>query len=243
MNLLSEAEARKVSEQFSGGFKVRNRGLFMLGVSTGADIRELLTLTIGDVYQNDKPVDKLFFNNRDDVSRTVLVNQDGMKILQSLIDWHVEHYGSIDAQRPLFPSRNGRGKVALSSRRAHEVLRAAFIAAELSYKQTMQPLQKSTGLPTHEPAGHIFVAGIQGHININMMPMRICLNYEIEINHNRNKLLAPRPDVSVKDLIIKLIRLVLRMGVVIRVDEWFPTLLEFTSELESVLEIILNIFL
>ena len=47
----------------------------------------------------------------------------------------------------------------------------------------------------------------------------------------------------VKTSVIKLIRLVLRMGVVIRVDEWFPTLLEFTSELESVLEIILNIFL
>ena len=86
MNSLSEAEVRKVSEQFSGVFKVRNKGLFMLGVSTGADIRELLTLTIGDVYQNDKLVDKLFFNNRDDVSRTVPVNQDGIKAIQSLID-------------------------------------------------------------------------------------------------------------------------------------------------------------
>ena len=242
MNSLSEAEVRKVSEQFSGVFKVRNKGLFMLGVSTGADIRELLTLTIGDVSQNDKLVDKLFFNNRDDVSRTVPVNQDGIKAIQSLIDWHVEHYGNIDVQRPLFPSRNGKGKVALTSKSGHAVLKKAFIAAGLNYKQKTHPSQKSTGLPTHEPAGHIFVAGIQGHININMMPMRICLNYEIEINHNRNKLLASRPDVSVKDLIIKLIRLVLRMGAVIRVDEWFPTLLEFTSELESVLEIILNIF-
>ena len=132
MNSLSEAEVRKVSEQFSGVFKVRNKGLFMLGVSTGADIRELLTLTIGDVYQNDKLVDKLFFNNRDDVSRTVPVNQDGIKTIQSLIDWHVEHYGNIDAQRPLFPSRNGKGKVALSSKRGNKVLKAASIDAGLN---------------------------------------------------------------------------------------------------------------
>ena len=103
MNRLRKSEIRKVSEQFSGGFKVRNKGLFMLGVSTEVDIKELLALTIGDVYQNDKPVDQLFFNNRDDVSRTVPVNQDGMKTIQSLINWHVEYYGTVDTKRPLFP--------------------------------------------------------------------------------------------------------------------------------------------
>lgn len=240
---LTETDVRKISEQFSGKFKVRNKGLLMLSVSTEAAIEELLTLTIGDVYQNNKLVDKLFFNNRDDVSKTVPVNQDGIKAIQSLIDWHVEYYGNIDTQRPLFPSMKGRGKVALNSKSGHRVLRKAFAAAELNYKQRMDPLQKSAGRPTHEPTGHIFVAEMQGYININTMPIRICLNYEIEINPSRNKLLGSRPDVSVKDLIIKLIRLVFQMGAVMRADEWFPTLLEFTSELESVLEIILKIFL
>lgn len=127
MTLLKKTEIKKVSEQFSGVFKVRNKGLFMLYVSTGADISELLALTIGDAYQKGKPVDRLFFNNREEASRTVSVNQDGIKTIQSLIDWHVEHYGNIDMQRPLFPSRNGGGKVALSARRAHDVLRKAFI--------------------------------------------------------------------------------------------------------------------
>ena len=49
---LDNNEIRLVSACFTGTFEVRNRGLFMLGVSTGGRISELLSLTIGDVYQN-----------------------------------------------------------------------------------------------------------------------------------------------------------------------------------------------
>lgn len=41
-----------VSACFDGNpFEIRNRGLFMLGVSTGGRISELLSLQIEDVYQ------------------------------------------------------------------------------------------------------------------------------------------------------------------------------------------------
>ena len=49
---LDNNEIRQVSACFTGTFATRNRGLFMLGVSTGGRISELLSLTIGDVYQN-----------------------------------------------------------------------------------------------------------------------------------------------------------------------------------------------
>ena len=49
---LDNNEIRLVSACFTGTFEVRNRGLFLLGVSTGGRISELLSLTIGDVYQN-----------------------------------------------------------------------------------------------------------------------------------------------------------------------------------------------
>ena len=51
---LDNSEIRSVSTCFTGTFKVRNRGLFMLGVSTGGRINELLSLQIGDVYQNGR---------------------------------------------------------------------------------------------------------------------------------------------------------------------------------------------
>ena len=50
---LDNNEIRFVSACFTGTFEARNRGLFMLGVSTGGRISELLGLQIGDVWQND----------------------------------------------------------------------------------------------------------------------------------------------------------------------------------------------
>ena len=54
-------EIRLVSACFDGTYEVRNRGLFMLGVSTGGRISELLSLQIGDVWQTGKAVTDLLF--------------------------------------------------------------------------------------------------------------------------------------------------------------------------------------
>ena len=53
------AEYQRVSP---APFEARNRGLFMLGVSTGGRISELLSLRVGDVYQNGRPVTDLLFD-------------------------------------------------------------------------------------------------------------------------------------------------------------------------------------
>ena len=53
---LDNDEIRRVSAAFTGTYEACNRGLFMLGVSTGGRISELLSLRIGDVYQNKKIV-------------------------------------------------------------------------------------------------------------------------------------------------------------------------------------------
>ncbi len=47
---LDNTEIQRVSDCFTGNpFEARNRGLFMLGVSTGGRISELLSLQIGDI--------------------------------------------------------------------------------------------------------------------------------------------------------------------------------------------------
>ena len=46
---LDNDEIRRVSGCFTSTYEVRNRSLFMLGVSTGGRISELLSLTLGDV--------------------------------------------------------------------------------------------------------------------------------------------------------------------------------------------------
>ena len=58
---LDNNEIRSVSMYFIGTFATRNRGLFILGVSTDGRISELLSLKIGDIYQNGKAVTDLLF--------------------------------------------------------------------------------------------------------------------------------------------------------------------------------------
>ena len=87
---LDNDEIRSVSTCFTGNpYEVRNRWLFMLGVSTGGRISELLSLTIGDVYQNGKAVSDQLFEKSiikgGEVSRSVPVNADGRKAIDELV--------------------------------------------------------------------------------------------------------------------------------------------------------------
>ena len=131
---LDNNEITLVSACFDGAFAIRNRGIFMLGVSTGGRISELLSLTIGDVYQNEKPVTDLLFDKSvvkgGEVSRAVPVNLDGRLAIAQLVEWHRERYDSAEKSRPLFPSRQGPTPQPMSRRTAHNVLKAAFITAD-----------------------------------------------------------------------------------------------------------------
>ena len=67
---LDNTEIQQVSGCFTGTFEARNRGLFMLGVSTGGRISELLSLEIGDVWQNQRAVTDLLFDRSSKAERS-----------------------------------------------------------------------------------------------------------------------------------------------------------------------------
>ena len=123
---LDNKEIRLVSACFTGTFEERNRGLFMLGVSTGGRISELLSLTIGDVYQNRKAVSDLLFD------KSIVKGGEVSRAIEDIIRWHREKYGKLDVKRLLFPSRNKSGSVVMNRQIAHEVLKIAFTAAGLN---------------------------------------------------------------------------------------------------------------
>ena len=178
---LSNDEIRKVAENFDGTFAVRNRTLFVLGVSTGGRISELLALKVADVYQNGAAVTDLLFDlnivKGGEVSRAVPVNVDGRTAIEALIDWHVEHYGNIDVERALFPSRQGNHS-AMNRRTAHAVLKTAFEAAGLNGKLATHSMRKSFAQRLYEETGDIFaVQEVLGHKNVTTTQAYLGVNY------------------------------------------------------------------
>lgn len=179
---LDNNEIRRVSRCFTGTFEARNRGLFMLGVSTGGRISELLSLTLGDVYQNRAAVTDLLFEKSivkgDEVSRAVPVNTDGRQAIADLITWHRKRYRTIRANRPLFPSRNGRGSQHMSRRTAHDVLKATFEAAGLNGHLATHSLRKSFAQRLYEKTNDIFaVQEMLGHKNVATTQKYLGVNY------------------------------------------------------------------
>ena len=180
---LNNNEIRLVSACFDGNpFEIRNRGLFMLGVSTGGRISELLSLQIRDVYQNGKPVTDLLFDKSivkgGEVSRAVPVNSDGRRAIEELIRWHGERYQNTDKSRPLFPSRNGQGQQPMSRRTAHDVLKTAFEAAGLNGHLATHSLRKSFAQRLYDKTGDIFaVQEMLGHKSVATTQKYLGVNY------------------------------------------------------------------
>ena len=179
---LDNNEIRLVFECFEGTFEVRNRGLFMLGVSTGGRISELLSLTIGDVYQNASAVTDLLYDKSivkgGEVSRAVPVNRDGRLAIDELITWHGEQYQNTQASRPLFPSRHKLGTVPMHRQTAHQMLKKAFIAAGLNGKIATHSLRKSFAQRVYEQSGDIYlVKELLGHRNVATTQSYLGVNY------------------------------------------------------------------
>jgi len=177
---LNNREIRQVIDCFEGIYEVRNRGLFVLGVSTGGRISELLGLRIGDVWQNDRSVSDLLFDKSivkgKDHSRAVPVNVDGRASIEQLIAWHQEHFGDVVESRALFVSRQGQG--AMNRRTAHIILKAAFEAAGLNGKLATHTLRKSFAQRLYEQTGDIFcVQEMLGHKNVATTQKYLGVNY------------------------------------------------------------------
>ena len=179
---LDNDEIRRVSGCFTGMYEVRNRGLFMLGVSTGGRISELLSLRVGDVYQNKKPVSDLLYSKSivkgGEVSRRVPVNADGKKTINELVTWHRRHYGSIASKRPLFPSRHKSGTVPMHRQTAHAILKTAFMEAGLNGHIATHSLRKSFAQRLYDKTGDIYlVQELLGHRNISTTQKYLGVNY------------------------------------------------------------------
>ena len=179
---IDNTEIIQVAGFFDGTFATRNRCLFMLGVSTGGRISELLSLTISSVWQNGSAVTALLFEKSivkgKEFSRTVPVNIDGRRAIDDLVAWHSERYGNTEASRPLFPSRNGQGKKKMTTRAAHNVLKKAFTEAGLNGHLATHSLRKSFAQRLYDRTNDIFaVQEMLGHKSVATTQRYLGVNY------------------------------------------------------------------
>lgn len=181
---LTNAEIRKVNEVFDGKFAERNRGLFMLGVSIGGRISELLALTVGDVYQNGQPVSDFQFDKSivkgGETSRTIPVNSDGRKAIETLMAWHYAFFGGIHPGTPLIPSQKRKGGqlVPMKRQAMHKIFEKAFMAAGLNGKLATHTLRKTFAQRLYQASNDIFlVKELLGHKNVATTQAYIGINY------------------------------------------------------------------
>ncbi len=178
---LNNKEIRKVRDTFTGVYEVRNRSFFMLGVSIGGRVSELLALTVGDVWQNKMAVTDFQFDRQivkgKETARTVPVNADGREAIEDIIAWHKEKYGEIIPHMPLFPSHKIANK-PLKRQAMHKILKAAFIEANLNGKLATHTLRKTFAQRVYQKCNDIFIVKeLLGHRNVSTTQTYIGINY------------------------------------------------------------------
>lgn len=185
---LNNAEIKSVSESFQGTFAIRNRALFMLGVSIGGRIDELLSLTVGDVWQNGKPVTDVLYDKAivkgGEVSRAVPLNADGRQAVEEIIKWHISKFGAfgeVNPDAPLFVSRvknkDGTPK-RMTTQAGADAIMAAFMKAGLNGKLGTHSMRKSFAQRLYSQTNDIFVVQeMLGHKNVATTQKYLGVNY------------------------------------------------------------------
>jgi integrase len=166
---LTDDEVERVKAAFTGTFFLRDRALFILGVKAGFRISELLSLTVGDIFQNGKFVDKITVARRHmkkkREGRTVALHPEA---LQALKDWYVGGGGPFNSSVFIFISRKGANR-ALSRISAWKVLRKAFEKCGLTGKLGTHCMRKTFAKKVHEKLGRDLLKTQKalGHASVN----------------------------------------------------------------------------
>ena len=184
---LNNAEIQAVSAAFEGQSAIRNRALFMLGVSIGGRINELLSLTVGDVWQHGKPVTDVLYDKSivkgGEIARAVPLNADGRAAVEDIIVWHTEKARLFEPSKdtPLFVSRvknkDGTPK-RMTTQAGSDAIMAAFARAGLNGKLGTHSMRKSFAQRLYSQTSDIFVVQeMLGHKNVATTQKYLGVNY------------------------------------------------------------------
>jgi site-specific recombinase XerD len=168
---LTDPEVAIVARSFGGTYATRDRALFLVGVKTGFRISELLSLTIGDVYQHGQVVARVTVKRahmkRKVEGRTLVLHPDAQAAIQAWLS-ELTAAGALLPSRYLFASRKGVNR-PICRETANQILHSAFVTNELSGKLGTHSMRKTFANNVYAKLGHDLVKTqrAMGHQNIN----------------------------------------------------------------------------
>jgi integrase len=168
---LTDEELAVVCKSFGGTYAVRDKALFLLGVKSGFRISELLSLRIGDVYQQGRVVDRVTVPRRHmkrkTEGRTVLLHPDAKAALATWLQVVRERTTATPALY-VFRSRKGQNR-PISRTHAWTILHAIYQSNGFTGALGTHAMRKTFANRVYDHLNHDLVKTQRalGHKNIN----------------------------------------------------------------------------
>lgn len=168
---LTEEEVKMVLGSLSGKMATRNRALFLLGVTSGLRISELLSLKLGAVVQFGAVVERISVERRETKGhfegRSVLVHP---AVRRALGEWirEMARLGYMKADTPLFMSRS-KPTSSVSRVWVYTFLKRIFRGCRMAGKLGTHSMRKTFAQRVYAQLGGdlLKTQTALGHRNIN----------------------------------------------------------------------------
>ena len=152
---LTDDEVALVSKSFSGTYAARDKALFVLGVKSGFRISELLSLTVGNVWQHGQFVERVAVQRRHmkgkTQGRSVILHPEAKGALARWL-MTLQRGGTVTPDTCLFPSRKGHNR-PLRRGQAWYILCQAYEANGLTGMIGCHGMRKTFGQKVYEKTG------------------------------------------------------------------------------------------
>lgn len=164
---LTDDEIQAVKSTFKGPYELRDRAIFIIGIRTGLRISEILSITVGQIFKEEKISKDLYIPRRNMKGRVegrrIPLHEEAREALGLwLIELNRKRALSLDA--PLFVGRKDQEK-AISRVQAWRILEDAFERAGLSGSLATHSLRKT------------FARRIHKKLNYNLVDLQIAMSH------------------------------------------------------------------
>lgn len=192
----SDEEVKLIAKSFGGRYATRNKALFILGVRSGFRISEMLSLTVGDVFQHGKVVDHVTVARKQMKKKTegrgVPLHPEARAAISVWLDvlarqLKLPQAKDLDPACPVFCGRVREGdgnRRAVARETAWRILEEAVGANELTGKIGTHRMRKTFASRMYDTLGKdlVKVQHAMGHRNINSTVSYLSFREEDVVN-------------------------------------------------------------